>query len=248
MFQIKLDPKAILGNLSNLEQKQLPFAAALGLNRIAIVGQRAEQEHIRQTFKLRRSSFVLQGIKIEKGDRATKSSWSVVIRINVDRDFLDRMEDGTTKYPTHGRWLWKPNNEVFNNTIIMRSNPLHPANLKFNARMQGQNGTFMVHRKTTKDMGPLVLQRVAKGARGISQSIARGGMRGPAGRDAKGKFTPGESIKGIRRGGVRLLYMLVSRTRVPRKLEFVSTITQAVSTSWHEVMTQAMTDALRSAK
>ena len=66
--------------------------------------------------------------------------------------------------------------------------------------------------------------------------------------DAKGKFTPGESIKGIRRGGVRLLYMLVSRTRVPRKLEFVSTITQAVSTSWHEVMTQAMTDALRSAK
>jgi hypothetical protein len=206
------------------------------------------QEHLRRDFSLRRESFVVQGIKIEKGDRATKATWAVIIRINMDRDFLNRMEDGGTKIPTNSRWLWKPNNAVFNGKIILRSNPLHPANLKFNARLQGPNGTFMVRRKNAKDTGPLVLQRVDKGARGISQNISRGGLRGPRGRDAAGRYTRGESIKGTRRGGVRLLYTLVSRTRVPKKLEFVSTITTAVNANWNAEMTKAMNEATRSAR
>jgi hypothetical protein len=248
MFQARVNPDSVLGLLSDVEKRQLPFAAAKALNRVANVGQQAEQNRVRQAFRLRRAPFVLQNVaKIYKVDRATKDSWGVMIRVDATvASFLNRTETGEDHIPTR-HWLWKPNSTVFADKIILRSNPLHPANLRFDARGRGNLGTFMIHPKNGKQ-GPLVLQRVAKGVRGIAQSLARGGMRGPAGRGADGRYTRGEAIKGVRRGGVRMLYQLVSRSHVPMKLEFVNTITNAVTTAWPIEMQKAMGDAMRSAR
>jgi hypothetical protein len=45
-----------------------------------------------------------------------------------------------------------------------------------------------------------------------------------------------------------LLYTLVARTHVPKKLEFVDTISAAVYAAWLDVMTGAMAEAMRTAR
>jgi hypothetical protein len=249
MFKVAIDPHAVLGLLSDVEKKQLPYATMRALNSTANIAQAAEKAHIQQAFRLRRAPFVLMNAaKIYKVDRARKDQWGVVIRVDAAvANFLNRTERGDDHTPTRGHWLFKPNSNVFADKIILRSNPLHPANLRFDSKGRGPLGTFMV-RSNGKAKGPLILQRVGKGARGIAQSISRGGLRGPAGRGADGRYTKGEAVKGIRRGGVRMLYQLVARSRVPVKLQFVDTITRTVYTAWPSEMQKAMSEAMRTAR
>ena len=256
-FRIVLDPMPLVDHLNFAQQRQLPFAVSLALNRVANLAQKAEQTRLQTAFHLRRESFNLQGIYISKADRATKTSWQVTIQIQANRSYLNRMEQGGMKDPTRGHFLWKPNREVFGDDVIMRSNPLHPSNLHFHSpihnkgkglQLQGDNRTFMVM-GNGKYKGPLVLQRVAGSAKGAAQRISLGAKHGAAGRDkATGRITAGASLKRARQGGVRLLYTLVSRVTVPAKLEFIDTIGNTVETSWREVLDQAMEDALRSSR
>ena len=95
-IRVHVDPRAVLGWLSDAQERQLPFAVSLALNRVANQAQVAERENIKRSFKLRRESFVLKGVKISKQDRATKSSWRVTIQLAYpdDRHFLDQHEVG----------------------------------------------------------------------------------------------------------------------------------------------------------
>jgi len=172
MFTVRVDPIALLGELTDIQQKQVPFAVSQALNRTANLAQTAEREHITAAFKLRRSAFILRGIKINKIDRATKSSWCVIISVDQQVDFLIRDEEGIDHVPGmgHGKWLWKPNRDVFGDKIIMRTDALHPSNLKFNSRMQAPNGIFMV-RPTKGTSGPVVLQRMSRSGKGVTQAL-----------------------------------------------------------------------------
>jgi hypothetical protein len=246
MIKFRVDPSAALGLMTLVETRQLPYAVSLALNRTANLGQKAEQAHIKGSFRLRREKFIMRGIKIEKADRATRSSWRVVIQVAAPQDFLNRAEKGDPHLPFKGRHLWMPNAAVFADRIVSRKNPLHPSNIKFNARKQAANGVFMVKNANGTNV---VLQRVGKGARGVAQAIARGGLKGARVRDAAtGRLASGGAVNGIRRGGVRLLYVLVSRTRTPARLEFVHTITNTVSSHWASTMTEAMAEAVSKAR
>lgn len=250
MFKMRVDPKAVLGDLDTAQTKQLPYAVSLALNRVANLGQKAQQAKMAAALHLRRETWVFRSIKIMKADRATKTSWSVIIQ--VAREFLEvanRLETGMDHLPRVGDHFFVPNVDVFQRKVITTANPLHPMNLHFKKRgkqMVGNKDTFMIH---TRARGTtLVLQRMAKGARGISQSVSGGGLRGARGRDAQGRITSGGAVKGIRRGGVRLLYTLVSRAKVPAKFEFYSTISRTVSMNWDAEMHRAMNDAMKSPK
>lgn len=236
----------VLGDLTAAETKQLPYATSVALNRVGNMGQMAERTHIKGAFRLRREGFIMRGIKISKADRATKSTWRIVIRVDAPQDFLNRAEAGDPHLPHKNKYLWMPNSAVFADKIVSRSNPLHPMNIHFNARKQAAKGVFMV--KNAKGTN-VVLQRVAKGARGVAQSIARGGLKQGKGRSTvNGQFTSGGVAKGRRLGGVRLLYVLVNRTRTPAHLEFVTTISRTVRMNWEAEMTKAMAEAMRGAK
>ena len=232
MLKILVDPKSALRGLDAAGQRQVPYAVSLALNRVANDAQAAERQQIARAFKLRRDVFILQGIKISKQDRANKSTWRVIIQVDPQRDLLDKFEQGDPKIPRKGRWLWLPNAQVFGNKIIMRSNPLHPANLKFSGpRNAGPQRTFLVRGNGSRT-GPLVLQRVAGSSRGASQRIGQGARAG--GR--------------VRKGGVRLLYTLISRVRTPVRLQFVQTVNRTVQAQWPDRMNEALSQALRSAK
>ena len=212
MIQVRINAESFLNSLNELQLRQMPYAVSLGLNRLANMAQKAERAHMEKAFTIRRKAFVLRGVKIEKADRATKSSWRVVISLAYpdDRHFLDEHEEGDTRTPRR-KHLWQPNREVFKaRQVIGRDNPLHPKALTFDGKGWGKERTFLV--RTPK--GPMVFQRVDRGLTGASKRRLgkltldnfRGGM-GPAAR--------GERMAIARTQGVRLLYRLVDRVRIP---------------------------------
>jgi len=246
MIKVQVQTSGVLLMLAQA-QGQLEYAMSLALNRVANDGQKAEQTHLKKAFTLRRETFVMRGIKIEKADRATKSSWRVVISIPVTQDFLDKFEQGDPKVPRTGKWLWIPNQAVFKNKIIMSGNPLHPKQLQFSkskgGQLQGKERTFMLRSKAGK---PIVLQReeqkLAKGSYRIMKSMTLDNVHTGMGPRQKKE-------KAIHRaGGTRLLYTLVSKVKTPVRLEFVNTITSEVQARWPQRAEQAVIEALRTAR
>lgn len=228
-------------------QEQLPYAMSVALNRVAIDGQKAEQARLRQAFTLRREQFVIRGIKIEKLDRATKTTWRVVISIPAAQDFLSKFEEGTPKVPRQGKWLWIPNSNVFKNKIINRGDPLHPKNLHFHkskgGQLQGDQRTFMIKSKAGK---PIVVQRVDQGLKKGSAAIMRAMTLDNVHTGMGPRMKKQKAIS--RTGGTRLLYTLVSKVSTPVRLEFVNTITREVMRTWPERMNEAVRQALRTAR
>ena len=202
------------------------------------------------TLHLRRESWVLRTIKIDRTD-LSKTSWSVVIYIQ--KEFLEvanRLNTGEDHLPTWGQYFCVPNESVFNRKIISSDNPLHPSQIRLTRHgdrwtSSDNSGIFMIHSKATGT--PLMMQRTSRTGKGVAQSI-RAGVRHAAGeRNASGQFTQGKVIRGRRPGGTRILYTLVKRSRVPAKLEFYETITNSVNNNWENEMQQELTKALMTA-
>lgn len=243
MITVRVDVKGALGNLSSLEKRQVPFAVSLALNRVANKAQVAEMEHIQKTFKLRNAAFVLRGVKIEKADRATKSSWRVVIRLAYpdDRQFMAPHEKGGFKVRHGGKRLWQPNGEVFKGKIIGRSNPLNPKNLKLrmqaDGRIQGEQRTFLVKGKGQV----LILQRLAndKAHPGFtSGSLSRISLKNFGGNKS------GFLVRKRDPASVRTLYRLISRAPIKARLEFEPTIVKTVQKDFPAEVTRALHDAM----
>jgi len=241
--RVTVDPRAALGALTDAQEKQVPFAVALALNWSANIAQGAEQNRLKARFKMNRAAFTLQGIKIENADRATKTTWRVVIQVQANRDYLNKFEKGGYKLPTHGRWIWMPNPAVFKGKIIPEN--MRPKALQFHQvgmNLVGLQRAFIVKGKG----GPLVLQRVDKGI-------------DKRGRKALGKMTLDNVHVGIgpkekgkyslqRTEGVRMLYQLVRRVIVPVKLEFVDTITGTVLDVFPNRLEAALAYAMRTGR
>lgn len=248
-IQVKPGFLAMLAGATN----QLPYAMSLALNRVAVDGQKAEQGRLKAAFHLRRETFVIRGIKIEKADRASKTSWRVVISIPVAQDFLSKFEEGDPKVPRQGKWLWIPNPAVFQHKIINRGNPLHPKQLHFQkskgGQLQGDHRTFMI--KAAYRNTPLVIQRMSSSHEGFKKAP----MQKLLDQGTLDNFENGSKRMGLVRRRrhyqdreTRLLYRLVSRVVTPVRLEFVNTITNEVQAQWPERMNQAISEALRTAR
>lgn len=246
MIEVRVNTSGALVMLAQA-QGQLEYAMSRALNLTANDGQKAEQARLKRAFTLRREQFVMRGIKIEKADRATKSTWRVIISIPVTQDFLKKFEEGDPKVPRHGKWLWIPNPAVFQNKIITRDNALHPKKLNFQktngGQLKGNERTFMLRSKAGK---PIVVQRVdqklGKGSASTMRAMTLDNVHTGMGPRQKKQ-------KAIHRtGGTRLLYTLVSRVSTPVRLEFVSTISQEVQRVWPSRFDAAVREALRTAR
>ena len=124
-FQVLMNLNAVSSIFDSLST-QYPFAVSKWLNALANDGQAAMRARLKDVFSLRRVTWNIQGIKIAKEDRASKTSWRVVIQVAEDRDYLDKFEELGYHIPRFNRYVWIPNEAVFGNRIIDRGNPLHP--------------------------------------------------------------------------------------------------------------------------
>lgn len=243
MLRWTVNDQAIDRGLADLELRQVPFVMALGMNLLGNEAQVAEQRGIQDRFDLRRVEWNLRGIKIEKANRATKTSWKVIIQVDPRVSYLDRFEEEGVHAPFGGRhFLWVPNEAVFRNRIIQSGNPLHPKNLHMHTdggRVVGAQGTYMI--RTPK--GPMVIQRLGKGQGSsfTANSLAKITL------DSLGKKRGGGLVRD-RSAGTQVLYVLRERVTVPLKLEFFPTITRVVEERAEPVFRQAYTRALSTSR
>lgn len=248
MIQVKVHPEGALAGIA-AAAGQLDYAVSVGINRVANIGQTAEREHMRTAFRLRQGQFVLRGVKIDKADRATKTSWRARIQLAYpdERRFMDEHEQGGDRVRYGGARLWQPNKEVFKTKIIGRANPLHPKNLHLHenerGRIVGDQRTFIV--KATNGQ-VLVLQRTE---RLLTKASGRNLKGLTLDNVAVGMGLHRRKEKALHRtAGTRLLYRLVERVRIPADLEFVPTISKAAEAAWPAVANQALVEALRGSK
>lgn len=246
-IEIRVNTSGVMVMLAQAHD-QLPYAISLGLNRLANIGQRAEQNQMRRGFKLRRETFVVRGVKIAKTDRASKTSWRVTIQLSYpdNRPFMDQHEQGGMRTRKGGRFLWQPNAEVFKSKVISASNPLSPKNLHMQrtpgGQIKGDSNTFMV--KTSSGQR-LVVQRIGKDQAhpGFTASSIKGLSLNNFGKNKRGALKQARA-----KAATRLLYRLVERVRIPADLRFVDTISREVAAQQAVVMEQAVAEALRSAR
>ncbi len=233
MLRVQIDPRGALATLSDLEQRQAPFAVSLFLNRLGNDAQGDMRDQIKRAFKLRREDWNLKGIYIARQDRATKTSWRVVIQVEDKRSYLNKFEDGGEKVPLGGRMhIAVPNDDVFRGRILKPDDPLRPKNLQLHrdshGRVIGDQRTFVLPLRHQGEQG--IFQRLGKDKRGRQKKNK--GIRGRKGLDS----------------GIQLLYTLVKRVPVRAQLQFVPTITATVATRSASRFREAFDEAMRTAR
>jgi hypothetical protein len=246
-LRLHVQASAVRALFRDVGERQMPYAMSLGLNRLANVAQEAVRvERLQGKFRLRQQAWNLRAIKIDKADRANKQAWRVVVQVDPRADYLNKFEQEGMHEPFGGRrYLWVPNSAVFRGKIIQAGNPLHPKALRLHrvgSRVVGAQRTFMVR----TDEGPIVLQRIDRGLTKRSQRRL-------------GKFDLDNVAVGLgprqkheqalaRTAGVRCLYVLRERVRVPLKLEFVPTVARTVRRQAEPVFREAVGRTLATAR
>lgn len=107
MFSISLNGAQLTAALSDIEQRQLPFAVSNAINDTALDFQEAERRHFADVFTIRRQDFIFkQGVKML--EFSTKSTLRATIGTDPKADFLAKFETGGEKTPIGGHSLAVP--------------------------------------------------------------------------------------------------------------------------------------------
>jgi hypothetical protein len=93
VIKFSIDPRQLVKDMNDVGERQIPFAMMKTLNNTAEDVQAEQQEHIARKFTLRRPTFILNTVKINRGDFATKDNLRAIVRIDPDRDVLSKFED-----------------------------------------------------------------------------------------------------------------------------------------------------------
>lgn len=102
-INIQIDTSTVRAQLVGLE-RQIPFVVSKALNSVANDGQRAVQDSLSAHFTLRRGEFIRRTIKRQTpGDFATKTNLQAIVRVDPQRDFLEKFEEDSEKVPQRGR-------------------------------------------------------------------------------------------------------------------------------------------------
>jgi hypothetical protein len=146
-------------------RNRAPFAVALACNKVADGVQAEVRKGLGSRFTLRRKLFVEQTIYRNKAtDFAKKDRLQAIVRVNPERDFLVKHEDGGDKGPRSGLHVAIPTTKV---------RPQFSQVVKANLRLSALRGQSNV-RKITTNAGTFLVRDV-KG-------------RGKAGRGARTDF------------------------------------------------------------
>ena len=228
MINVQVDTEDVRAYLKEIgAERQQGFVISLALNRLANLAQKAERENdLAKNFKIRRKQFVMNKVYINKVDRANKNSWTVTIQIKEDYPQISLFETGADKVPFHSQYLALPNRQVFGGRIIQQDDELSIRNLhlkNIGSRVEGDSETFIINSKRTNV--PLIIQ----------DCFANGERK--------------KKMRGMNKHlGNRILYTLIRKSRLPVRLHFVETVSNSVKQNYEQVFTDALTQALKTAK
>ena len=138
--------------LRDLFADQIPFATAKAVNSTALSFQANQRERVSDRFTVRRP-WVLQGVKINRGDFATKRKPEAIVRIDSSRDFLVKFEEGDPKRPRSGTRLAIPDEARRTKAgVVSRTQRPRAQRFRVHGRgpraivFRGDRRMFMIHR------------------------------------------------------------------------------------------------------
>jgi hypothetical protein len=172
-MRITLDTSEWTKQLTALEQKQLPFARSLAINRLGEAFQKAERERLGSIFTLRRKDFIeKQGVKRLSGI-ATKNDPTVTYGMDRKADFLAKFERDTRKLPTKGSGhvLAIPAGGVRRNKqdIVTAGNRPRALIQRFGG-LKGARQVVVIDKATGK-IGPGIYQRTGRKGKGSLKAL-----------------------------------------------------------------------------
>lgn len=224
---IRIPAEQITKQLTELgQERQGPFIISKTIN---LLGKKV-QTNLRKDFEtnlsLRRKTWTLQQIKINKESWSTKARLTLTIELTEKATFITPMEKGEAHYPINGKkYLVFPSSKAFGKRIIGQNDILRVKNLALRNTphgLQGNQRTFLIKSKETGT--PLIMQRV-------SQDAARSYKKG------RSKST-----------GLRLLYTLIKHSNRPKKIHWTDTATHTVREEFTTTAAEVMSKALKDAK
>jgi hypothetical protein len=190
------------------------------LNNTAEDVQAGQQEHIARKFTLRRPTFILNTVKINRGDFATKDNLRAIVRIDPDRDVLSKFEDDGKKTamfaPAHAIAIpieaKRGKNDILANNMRPRALQLTQIFTKGSNRIaEGLQRTFLIQK--------------SDGSGGIFQRQGHG---------------LGSTI--------HLLFKLKVTVPLPKSLKFVENATRVVNEKLPENWAKWFAEAMRTAR
>ncbi len=207
-------------------EQQLPYAISRGINATLDAMQTAVRTHLHDgTFFLRRPDFIDKTIYIAPSDRATKTRLVGTVRVDPERNFLAKFEDGGQKDPSKASTIAVP---VFKQAspslIVSRSDPLYIKKLMASLDRTGAARGRVRNRKgAPKRLVPqkVYLVKTAKGTLLVERT-------GP--------------------GQTRVLYAFERSVPIKADLHFEEIALRTAEAQWDALMSQALEDAIASAR
>ncbi len=210
----------LAGILSGLTS-QLPYAYSVAINKTLDAAQTAIQDSLPDRFRLRHAAFIEQTVKIAPQDRATKTNLVGTVRINPDRNFLAKFEDGGQKVGQHSLAVPIMRLDGDPNLIIGPGDPLSVKRLMASIQNSG---------------GKIVRPRIRKGQLRVSVDPNKVYLV----KSASGTFI-------VQRTGpnqTRVLYAFKKEVPIPASLHFDEIAMGAALATWDANFAAAMDRAI----
>lgn len=203
--------------MNRLFQDQIPFATSKAINATAVEFQQTQRRGMRDRFTIRRP-WVLQGVKISRGDFARKDRLQARIHIDQKREFLVIHEPGGIKEP-RGALFAVPDAARRTKAGVV-SKTIRPRALSFERWGRGRVAT------------------VYRGDKRTFMVVPHGRLRGGIyQRRGKGK-----------RGRVRQLFSFTPAARIEPRLEFEETAVRVVGSTFKAIYAREFERAIQSAR
>jgi hypothetical protein len=138
--------------------RKAPRAMALSLNRLADDVQAEVKKGLASRFTVRRSAFVQNTIFRKGDDFATNTRLRAQVRVNPDRNFLAKFEEGGRKGPRSGTSVAIPLEAVKPTPMTVVQARMRPAALRMNQQVRKITtpaGTFLVKNRPGRGKGQM---------------------------------------------------------------------------------------------
>lgn len=241
MLTVSIDAAGLDADLSDLAERQIPFAAAAALNTTAKQFQKVEVEHIAATFTLRRPTWIQNSVKITKFASKTDPVATVGIHPpggDARADVLGKFETDTEKRPTAGLSVAVPLAARATPASLIPSS-LRPRNLDFH---EVGGAALAVHagRLSSKRLRGGVLRGAFRVLEGDNRTIL---IQSPTG--------GGVILQRVGRGkreGLRVLYTLAPSVHITPDLLFHANAEAVFASAFLPNFEAAFAQALSSAR
>lgn len=222
---IHVDSQDAMASLENLGlTKKGPYILRDLLNGLAKRVQENLQQDMADNLQVRRTQFIKNAVKIDRGTFALTNRLTVTIHIDDRADFLNQFEGGGEHLPAFGHhFLAVPNRAVFGNRIIRATDPLRPKNLNLKehyGQTLGDQRTFLIKSQQGQ---PMILQRTSA---------------------KKAKRSRGQVSSMSAKTGTRMLYLLVEASKRPGKIHWAQTADRTVQGEAQGIWINVVQEAL----